>query len=242
MQDDSLSLNIAYLYPDFLKDDCDTSNLKAFFLRAKARNIKVTIDEIKNDDKIDENKYDFYYISGSNVDMLDSCSEMLLKNADSLKCAIFKNVPMLAINCGYVLLGKIFQLKNKKPKNGLAIFDMISRQDGFVNYSTVKGHCNFLASKEIRGIEKHEMTTYFNSSTPHFLDLEQGIGNNDRDNKDGARLFNVIGTYIISPLLAQNPYFCDYLISNALQVKYKQLISLTSLNDDIENASYNRIL
>ena len=72
--------------------------------------------------------------------------------------------------------------------------------------------------------------------------LSKGRGNNGRDKTEGARFNNVIGTYITSPILAQNPHLCDFFIATALRVKYKCRVPLTPLCDDIEWYSHNFIL
>ena len=238
MSKNPLKITVAYLYPDLLQGYCDRANLDAFKLRANERNIDVEIDEIKNNDKITTSKYDFYYISGSNIEVLDVCSKKIMNNYTQLNIAAESLVPMLAINCGYILFGKNYQLNNATLQNGLSILNITTTVAKNLIYTKVVGTCGFLKKyKEIAGFTQRytESAIENNTYTKPFITLKNG-------KPEGARYNNVIGTYITSPLLAQNPYFCDYLITKALQTRYKCNIPLAILPDDIEWYSHNYLV
>ncbi len=230
-----LKIKIAYLYPDFMQGLCDKANLDIFKFRAKERNIDVEIEEIKNDNKINSSKYDFYYISGSNLESVISCMKHARNNISQLKVASDADIPMLAINCGYILFGKSFQLENTPMYNGIGILNVTSGMSQKHIYSKVKGTCS-LVNDTIVGFQNHlTETKMLDDSIRPFLSLS-------KDKTEGALYKNVIGTYITSPILAQNPVLCDYIISNCLEVRYKCRIPLTKLTDDIEWYSHNYLL
>ncbi len=236
MSKNPLKIKAAYLYPDYLRSFCDKANLDVFKYRASERNINVEIEEIKNGDKINSSRYDFYYIAGSNIEVLEICSKNLKNNYTQFHVAVESNIPMLAINCGYILFGKTFQLDNSPPYTSLGIFDAATRTAENQIYSKVVGRCNFLKkNNDIAGFTHRYTDTVLENGTEPFLILRNG-------KTEGARYKNVIGTYITSPILAQNPYFCDYLIANCLQTRYKCSIPLAKLTDDIEWYSHNYLL
>ena len=241
MSKNPLRLKVAYLYPDLLQGFCNDANIKAFVWRAKQRNIEVSVDEICANDKIKSSKYDFYYIGGQNIQAINICNKHLQKNSADIAIAAVSGVPMLAIYLGYILFGNTYQLQNSKEMQGLGILDVKSYSLGIKYYSKVIGVCSFLKKKTIVGFEYHDMITKLNSS-PSFLTLKKGYGNNAKDKTEGARAYNIIATYITSPILAQNPYFCDFLIANSLKTKYKCSIPLTNLCDDIEWYSHDYLL
>ena len=47
-----------------------------------------------------------------------------------------------------------------------------------------------------------------------------GIGNNGEDHTEGARVNNVIGTYMHGSLLPKNPALADFLIRTAVERRY----------------------
>ena len=234
MSKNPLKLKIAYLYPDFLHSFCDKANLDVIKFRAQERNIKIEIEEIKNDDKINSSSYDFYYMSGSNIEALEVCNLHLKNNYSQLKTAAEALVPMLAINCGYILFGKNFQLANSPLYDGLGILDIETNIHGIAKLSKIKASCN-LINDTIAGYIQCYSDTKLNESAKPFL-------TSDKEDTEGAIYKNVIGTYITSPILAHNPLLCDYIIEKCLQTKYNCTIPLAKLTDDIEWYSHNYLL
>jgi len=232
-----LKLRVAYLYPDILQGFCDKANVDAFCQRAFWRNIEVEADEIKINTKIQNAKYDFFYIGGSNIEKMDFCFKHLKNNLQELVVASASNVPMLAVNCGYILFGNEYQLNNSVKKEGLKILDVVSYPSKIPFYSRISGDCKFLKKKTVIGFENHIMQTKLNKGVEPFLTLKQKSHNDEKT--EGAMYKNVIGTYITSPLLAQNPHLCDFFIAMSLAVKYKCKVPLVKLCDDIEWYSHD---
>ena len=242
MPKNPLKLKIGYLYPDILQSPCDRANIEVFTKRCKWRDIDVQVCEINAHDRIiSASKYDFYYIGGSNTEAMNYCLKHLKYNEDTLRIATLALVPMLAINCGYQLIGNYFQPHNKAQIEGIKLLNINSIAGKKFRYGNVVGSCNFLSKKVIVGFENHTMTTHLFENTTPFLTLQKGFGNN-KDKTEGARFNNIIGTYLISPVFAQNPNFCDFYIATALRIKYKCKIPLTRLYDDIEWYSHDYIM
>jgi len=242
MSKNPLKLKVAYLYPDILQGYCDLANIETFVQRAKWRDIDVQVQEIWANDRIQSQKYDFYYIGGTNIHALDNAIEYLKQNEDDLIVASASSAPILAVYCGYILFGTTYQLQNKTEVEGLNIFNTITQESKKHYFGKVIGTCDFLHDKTIVGYRKQETSTILQDKIAPFLNLKKGIGNNITDKTEGARINNTIGTYITTPILAQNPHLCDFFISNALRIKYKCKIPLDNLCDDIEWYSHNYIL
>lgn len=242
MSKNPIKLNIAWLYPDLLQSYCDEINVEAFYKRAKWRNIDIELDKIKIDDIISNSKYDFYYIGGSNTNELQLVQNHLNKNAQMLQIEAEAYVPMLAVHCGYLLFSTSYQLNNETESRGLDILSANAIESDYRNYGNFIGKCKFLNNEFIVGYKNHNLISYLSFDCEPFLTVKKGYGNNAKDKTEGAIFKNVIGTYIESPLLAQNPHFCDYLISKALETKYKCEVPLTPLIDDIEWYCYNYLV
>jgi len=241
MSKNPLKLKVAYLYPDIMQGYCDNANIEVFCKRAKWRDIDVDVQEIRTHDKIGSpSKFDFYYLGGSNTEAMNYCIKYLKTNQEELKIATLAFVPMLAVNCGYQMIGNYFQPHNKPQTEGIKLLNINSIAGKKFRYGNISGNCNFLKSKTIVGFENHTMTTHLFEDTNPFLILQKGFGNN-KDKTEGARFNNIIGTYIVSPIFAQNPNLCDFFIAASLRVKYKCKIPLTRLCDDIEWYSHEFI-
>lgn len=243
MSRNPLKLKIAYLYPDFLDGFCDISNINAFVQRAQQRDIDITVYEIERNDRIQASKYDFYYIGGNNLTGLNSVVKYIYQNKDELKVAAMANVPMLAIACGYMLFSNFYQLYNRPRIEGLKILDTEAYMDKKREFKNISGTCPFLNDQTIAGYKNSNIICNISNLSKNdlipFVEIKKGV---KKLEYEGVRINNVIGTNITSALLAQNPHFTDFLISKALQIKYKCAIPLTQLYDDIEWYSHNYIL
>lgn len=242
MSKNSLKLKIAYLYPDILHGFCDKMNIETFCKRALWRDIDTQIYEIQANEKIQASKFDFYYIGGSNLLALSTALKNLKQNKDELKVAQMSQVPMLAVNCGYLLFGNFYQLHNKPQVEAIKLLDVDAIAGKKQLNGNLIGTCEFLKNKTVVGYENHGILSYLKTQVSPFLILKKGKGNNGRDKTEGARYINTIGTNITSPILAQNPHLCDFLLATALKIKYKCRVPLTQLYDDIEWFSHNYIL
>ena len=242
MSKNALKLKIAYLYPDLLHGFSDCVNVQTFATRANWRDIDIQINYINSNDKIQASKYDFYYIGGNNIQNLEYTLHYLKQNEDEIKVAAMSGVPMLCVNCGYMLFGNYYQLHNKAQVEGLKILDVDSIAGKIHHWGAIYGSCEFLKNKIVAGFENHGILSYLKQNAAPSLKIHSGLGNNGKDRTEGARFNNVVGTYITTPIFAQNPHLCDFFIATALRIKYRCRIPLTPLCDDIEWYSHNYIL
>lgn len=94
----------------------------------------------------------------------------------------------------------------------------------------------------IVGFENHGGRTYLGKNARPFAKVIKGYGNNGKDHTEGVIYKNAIGCYFHGPLLPKNPIIADWLIQKALEVKYKENISLKPLDDTIELQAQKTII
>lgn len=242
MSKNSVKLKIAWLYPDILQSYSDEANVTAIYKRAQWRDINVELHKIKSDEVMLASQYDFYYIGGSDTNMLQVAKKCLKKNAAVINIAAESFIPMLAVYCGYLLFSTSYQLNDETQARGLDILNVSAIEGEFRHYGSIKGECKFLNNQIIAGFENHSLVSYPSFDSEPFLTVKKGYGNNAKDKTEGSTNKNVIGTYIQSPILIQNPHLCDYLLAKALEVKYKDKVPLKPLIDDIEWYCYNYLV
>ena len=74
---------------------------------------------------------------------------------------------------------------------------------------------------DVIGYENHSGQTFLREGTlPLGLVDHDGTGNNGEDHTEGARVGNVIGTYMHGSLLPKNPAVADFLIRAAVTRRY----------------------
>lgn len=141
----------------------------------------------------------------------------LVKIGSQLRDLAQAQVPMLVI-CGlYQLFGHRFITGSGQEIPGISIFDAETRASS----STTRLIGNIvLDSAEfgmIVGYENHSGLTTLGAGCAPFGTVRSGGGNNGQDNTEGARVHNVIGSYLHGSLLPKNPTVADWLIAKAVE-------------------------
>ena len=237
-----LKINIAHLYPELLNIYGDRGNILTIKNRCEWRGISVSIDSIGLNDPIDIKKYDFYFIGGGQDKQQIAVAEELQKHKTSLLGARDEKAVFLAICGGYQLLGHYYQPHNAPKLNGISLLDAytVAGSTRFIGNVTAK--CDFVTPETLVGFENHSGLTYLENETVPIAKIVVGNGNNGKDKTEGARFCNVFGTYLHGSFLPKNVHFADYLISLALEKRYKEKIELAPLNDEIEEKTHNGLI
>ena len=101
---------------------------------------------------------------------------------------------------------------------------------------------NGIQKKTIVGFENHGGRTYLGKEVKPFAKVIKGCGNNGEDGTEGAVYKNCIATYSHGPFLPKNPHIADWLITKALEVKYKKPIVIKQLDDSLEWQAHEAML
>lgn len=229
-----LKISLAHLYPELLNIYGDFGNVLTVKKRCEWRNIEVEITNIKAGDKIEPEKYDFYFIGGGqDKQQVDVARELQLQK-NALFDAMNMNSVFLGICGGYQLFGHYYQPHNGARLFGLGLLDAytVAGYERFIGNVTAK--TDFTVPKTLVGFENHSGLTFLHGETKPLAFVEIGAGNNGEDKTEGARYKNVFGTYLHGSFLPKNPHFADYLIKLALEKRYNNNIELQKLSDDFE--------
>lgn len=144
--------------------------------------------------------------------------EDLLKIGPTLQALADDNVPMLMI-CGlYQQFGHFFKTVSGELIKGIGVLDI----------ETVGGNermiGNIVTTSDefglIVGYENHSGQTTLGPRATPLGKVLRGAGNNGKDETEGARYRNVIGTYLHGSLLPKNPKIADWLIEQAVTRKF----------------------
>lgn len=166
-----------------------------------------------------------------------------MRRADQLRALAEEGVPMLVV-CGlYQLFGKYFETIEHDRIAGIGIFDAVTigKKERLIG-NIVEKSTDF---GTLVGYENHSGQTYLSGSTQPLAQVISGVGNNAEDHAEGARVKNVIGTYVHGSLLPKNPSVADFLIEQAAIRRYGEFapqssdadrVELQRLNDDARRA------
>lgn len=234
MQKTPLKLKIAHLYPDLLNIYGDMGNVLTIKKRCLWRDIEVDVVKITSGMIINADDYDLFFAGGGQDNQQIIAANELMKNGIEIMRAAQANKPMLVICGSYQLFGKYYLTADGQKLRGISVLDIHTEAGNSRFIGNVTAICDFLPVRTVVGFENHCGLTYLGDDAEALFKIKVGRGNNGVDKTEGARYRNVFGTYLHGPILPKNPHFCDYIIEQALNVKYNCQIPLLPLNDEIE--------
>ncbi len=227
------TLRILQLYPLDMNIYGDWGNTLALARRAQAHGFDVQILGHNPGQPFPED-VDIILGGGGQDSGQSVIQEDLHANGDTLRSLAEAGVPMLVI-CGlYQLFGKEFRTREGEVLKGIGIFDAhtVGGDDRLIG--------NIVEESEefgtVIGFENHSGLTYLGSGCTPLATVTKGEGNNVTDAHEGARVHNVIGTYLHGSLLPKNPKISDYLIEQAAQRKFGEFTPNTIDDSLVEKA------
>lgn len=248
------SLTIGWLYPQLMSTYGDRGNILVLQKRCEWRDIKVEIVPI--DQTTDEKQIqsvDILFGGGAQDREQEIVMKDLMRKKRAIKNLIEAEKPALFVCGAPQLMGKYYEPSAGKRIDGLGIFDMFSKhpgpkQDRLIGNVIAKIETQNVSSTDqlspttyLVGFENHGGRTYLGSSAKPFAKVIKGFGNNGEDGTEGVVYKNAIGSYLHGPLLPKNPQIADWLIAKALEIKYKEVIALQSLDDSLEQKAKKTI-
>lgn len=229
------SLDIVHLYPKEMNIYGDTGNRLVLEKRAEWRGVDVRVHLVGVGDQL-PNVVDIILGGGGQDAVQDVVQKDLASKAQKLKSLAEDGVVMLMI-CGmYQLLGRSFVTNEGVKIEGVGVLPLdtvggAKRMIGNTVYQMPFG--------EVVGYENHSGVTTLDDAGTAFGSVVRGDGNNGSDKTEGARVYNVFGTYSHGPILPKNPVLADALLKIALERKYgAEAVHLQPLDDHEELAAH----
>jgi CobQ-like glutamine amidotransferase family enzyme len=216
----------------------DRGNITALQKRCEWRGIDVKVLRLDVGFlSVDLEKCDLIIMGGAQDKQQEKVAEDLFKKQSILKKIIEKGIPGLYICGAYQFLGNYYKEANGNTIKGLGIFDLHTENPG-ENKKRLIGNISFdcsTLSYRLLGFENHGGRTYLGNGVKPLGTVVKGFGNNGEDSTEGAIYKNSFGSYLHGPILPKNPKLADYLIEKALEIKYKNIVSLEILDDSLED-------
>ncbi len=158
----------------------------------------------------------------------------LLQIGPTLQNLAQAGTPMLVI-CGlYQLFGHFFETQDGTRIEGISIFDAETYGKSERLIGNIVTHSEEFGN--IVGYENHSGQTFLRGDTKPLAMVKTGAGNNTLDKHEGARKYNVIGSYLHGSLLPKNPKIADWMIAEAAKRKYGEFTP-RNIDDHIAKAA-----
>ncbi len=215
------NVNILHLYYDLMNLYGEYGNIIALRDAFKQQGIEVNIDKKSLGDTIDFMKYDIVYIGEGSEFNQELVRQDILKYKDDINQYIEKNKILIATGNSYELFGDKID-----DKEALGIFHFKSFfktittdvGDRIVNEEIMD--TDFLGSPIVGFVNRNSVNDIKDG---YLFKVRKGYGNDIKDKFEGIHYKNFFGTYLLGPLLIRNPYLLDYILSDFLGDKYKEI-------------------
>jgi hypothetical protein len=214
----------------------DRGNLLMLERRCAWRGIGFELQAGTLGDELDPDGADLFYIGGGQDRDQRLVALDLQDKRDALHAAADRGAVILAVCGGYQLLGHSYELGDEELP-GVGLIDIHTvRSEGprLIGNIAIEVELDPGMRRVLAGFENHGGRTHLGGSALPLGRVLRGHGNNGRDQHEGVRRGNVIGTYMHGPLLPKNAWFADWLIARALG----RADPLPQLDDELERAAH----
>ena len=162
------------------------------------------------------------------------------KRADLLRSLAANGTPMLMI-CGlYQLFGEYFETVDGSRLDGIGVIGAYTLGQEVRMIGNLTEHSADF--DDIIGYENHSGQTFLREGVQPLGTVDaDGAGNNGEDHTEGARVNNVIGTYMHGSLLPKNPAIADFLIRTAAERRYGSFDPVAAGQTQAQRAELDRI-
>jgi lipid II isoglutaminyl synthase (glutamine-hydrolysing) len=212
------TIDLVSLYPRDMNIYGDSGNVLTIARRLSLYGYRPVVHSINQGDLWPEQVDMILGGGGQNLGQ-SKIKDDLFKRSSMLHSLADQGVPMLMV-CGlYQLFGEYFETADGERIDGISIIgayslghpvrmigNLVERTDSF---------------GDVIGYENHSGQTFLRQGVEPFGYVDsQGCGNNGEDGTEGARVGNVIGTYLHGSVLPKNPTLSDFLIRSAVENRY----------------------
>ena len=162
------------------------------------------------------------------------------KRADLLRSLAAGGTPMLMI-CGlYQLFGEYFETVDGSRLDGIGVIGAYTVGQEVRMIGNLTEHSTDFG--DIIGYENHSGQTFLREGVQPLGTVDaDSTGNNGEDHTEGARVNNVIGTYMHGSLLPKNPAIADFLIRTAAERRYGSFDPAAAGQTEAQRAELDRI-
>ncbi|HSD98420.1 MAG TPA: type 1 glutamine amidotransferase [Patescibacteria group bacterium] len=239
------SLTIGWLYPDLMCIYGDRGNVTVLQKRCEWRSIETTVKQIGlGSTEKDLLSCDLLMMGGAQDSQQTIVATDLEKKKVALSTMIEEGIPGLYVCGGFQFLGKYYKEADGTIIEQLGILDVYTENPG--GKRLIGNIAIEVTGLQIKttfvGFENHGGRTSLGSDVRPLGKVIKGYGSNARDKTEGAVYRNTIGTYFHGPILPKNPELADWLITKALEKKYKQTIELSPLDDSLSKKAREVVL
>jgi CobQ-like glutamine amidotransferase family enzyme len=231
---------VGHLYPDYLNIYADRGNMAVLAWRAARRGHDLEVRSVGLGDPLSPGEHDLLYIGGGQDREQAFIAPDFAARADAVRAALGGGTALLAVCGGYQLLGRFYrdQAGVEQPGAGIFPLETVAGDPRMIGDVLLECELEPGVKRTLAGFENHAGRTHLDQGAEALGRVVHGFGNDGRSGFEGCRLGRAVGTYLHGPLLPRNPWFADWVLSQALAHRLGEPPALDPLPDDLERRAH----
>ena len=198
-------MRIEILFPEFCNLFGDMYNMRYLKMCVpEAEFIETALDEVPAFVNEDIN---LIYLGPMTEKTQEKVIKRLMSYKERIEELIEKNVFFLFTGNAVEVLGKYIENEDGSKIEGVGIFDVYAKRNMMHRHNSYL--VGMYGNIEIVGFKRQFTMMYGDNSSSYFLQVEKGIGINEESKLEGIKKNNFIGTYLLGPILIENPLFTE---------------------------------
>jgi lipid II isoglutaminyl synthase (glutamine-hydrolysing) len=231
---------VGHLYPDYLNIYADRGNIAVLARRAAWRGHDLDVRTVSVGQPVEPGEHDLLYVGGGQDREQALVAEDLVAKAAGVRAAVDAGAALLAVCGGYQLLGRSYRDFHGADLPGIGLFPHQTVAGDTRMIGDVLLECELAHGvvRTLAGFENHAGRTKLDPGAEPLGRVIAGFGNDGESGFEGCRVGRAVGTYLHGPLLPRNPWFADWILTQALAHRLGEPPVLEPLPDDLEQAAH----
>lgn len=217
-----MKIKIGHLYGNLMNTYGDNGNLLMLQYYAREKGVTVETEIISLEQPFDPNEYDLVFFGGGQDYEQYIVSLDIKEKAEQIKQYIEQDGVLLAICGGFQMLGHYYVDATGKRIEGIGVLDhytLNQENNRFIGNITIK---NEETGETYHGFENHNGRTFLGEGVKPLGIVQEGKGNNNEDQTEGAHYKNVFCSYFHGPLLVRNQHLAERIVDLAIVNRQKK--------------------
>lgn len=219
-----MKLKICHLYGNLMNTYGDNGNVLMIKYIARQRGVQVESEIISLGQTFNPDEYDIVFFGGGQDYEQLVVSRDLQSKKEALTRYIENNGVCLAICGGFQLLGHYYINAKGVRLEGISALDHYTLNQENSRFTGDITIFDEESGDTYKGFENHNGRTFLGEGVQPLGIVQEGNGNNEKDNTEGARYKNVFCSYFHGPLLVRNPHLAERIVDLAINQKQQKTL------------------
>ncbi len=235
-----MKIVVGHLYPDYLNIYADRGNIAVLSRRAAWRGHELEVRSVSIGDPVQPGEHDLLYVGGGQDREQALVAQDLLGKAAGVRESVAEGAAVLAVCGGYQLLGRSYRDFHGSDLPGIGVFpfDTVAGDTRMIGDVLLECELQPGVPRTLAGFENHAGRTRLDPGAEPLGRVVAGFGNDGESGWEGCRVGRAVGTYLHGPLLPRNPWFADWLLTQALAHRLGEAPELAPLADELEDEAH----